>query len=140
MKWYPPIGSSDHYGLIVDWKWKSSNSCSRPKPSRRQIWRYAYEDFDKANEMLSNTEWDHIIDCSDIDQSLLNWEQCFMNVIAACIPKGAPPKKKNLPWMSKNIRRTILKRNHMYKRAKLSGSCASWNKYKGLRNKVTSML
>ena len=117
----PPIGNSDHCGLIVDWKWKASYSHPRPRPSRRQIWRYAHADFDKANEMLSNTEWDLIIDSSDINQSLSNWEQCFMNVMAACIPKGMLPKKKNLPWMSKNIHRTIMRRNNMYKRAKSSG-------------------
>ena len=51
----PPIGNSDHCGPIIDWKWKPSYSHPRSRLNRRQIWRYAYADFDKANEMLSNT-------------------------------------------------------------------------------------
>ena len=54
--------------------------------------------------------------------------------------KRCATEEKNLPWMSKSTPHAILRRNHMYKRAKSSGSHVSWKKYKGLRNKVTSML
>ena len=97
----PPIGNSDHCGPIIDWKWKPSYSHPRSRLNRRQIWRYAYVDFDKANEMLSNTDWDQLIDCSDVDQSLLNWEICFINIMEACIPKGVLPKKKIYPGCQK---------------------------------------
>ena len=61
--------TSNHCGLIVDWKRKPPYSHLRSRLNHRQIWMCAYADFaiDMANEMLSNTDWDHIVDCSDID-------------------------------------------------------------------------
>ena len=134
----PPLANSDHNGLILQWTWKSSGNQVRLKP--RQVWRYAYSDFEKANDMLSSVHWDRVIDSTDVKQSVLNWEQCFMNVMDSCIPKGVLPKRKNLPWLSKNIRRAMQRRNNIHRKAKLAGTSQLWNKFKTMRNKVTTML
>ena len=63
-----------------------------------------------------------------------------MNIMEACIPSGVLPRRKNLPWLSKSIRRAIQRRNNAFRRAKHSGSASLWNKFKALRNKTTSML
>ena len=66
--------------------------------------------------MLSSVDWEQLIDPTDVNQSLLTWENYFMNVMESCIPKGILPKRKNLPWLSKNIRRAMQKRNNVYKK------------------------
>ena len=91
-------------------------------------------------DMLSSVDWEQLIDPTDVNQSLLTWENYFMNVMESCIPKGILPKRKNLPWLSKNIRRAMQKRNNVYKRAKLSGCSQLWNKFRTMRNRVTTML
>ena len=86
---------------------------------------------------LSSVDWEQLIDPTNVNQSLLTWENYFME---SCIPKGVLPKRKNLPWLSKNIRQAMQKRNNVYKRAKLSGCSQLWNKFRTMRNKVTTML
>ena len=55
--------------------------------SRRPIWSYAYADWEKACELIDNTNWDSL--CSDDIRS--NWQQQFMSIIEECIPKGVLP-------------------------------------------------
>ena len=63
--------------------------------------------------MLSSVDWEQLIDPTDINQSLLTWENYFRNVMESCMPKGILPKRKNLPWLSKNIRWAMQKRNNI---------------------------
>ena len=87
----PPIANSDHNGLMLQWAWKQPGNRNKTKP--RQIWRYTQGDFERANNILSSVDWDQLIDPTDVNQSLLNWEQYFMNVMnpvyrRVCFPGG----------------------------------------------------
>ena len=96
--------------------------------------------FNRANELLTDTNWEQLLDTPDVNQALQNWESIFMSIMESCIPKCTLPRRKNLPWLSKNLKRAMQKRNTLFRRAKSSGSAEIWRKYKGMRNKVTSML
>ena len=95
----PPIANSDHNGLMLQWAWKQPGNRNKTKP--RQIWRYTHGDFERANNILSSVDWDQLIDPTDVNQSLLNWKQYFMNVMESCILKGVLPRRKNVPWLSR---------------------------------------
>ena len=69
------IGNSNHNGILLQFKWKSNQQQMRSQP--RPIWRYAHADFNRACDMIDNTDWDTLISSNDI-VSLLNWEQQFM--------------------------------------------------------------
>ena len=58
----------------------------------------------------------------------------------SCIPKRALPKKKNLPWLTKNLTRAMHKRNWLYRRAKKTGQSTWKSKYKAARNETLKML
>ena len=75
----PPLANSDHSGLLLQWIWKLPGNQTRLKP--RQIWRYAQGDFERAKDMLSSVDWEQLIDPTDVNQSLLTWENYFMNVM-----------------------------------------------------------
>ena len=90
------IGNSNHNGILLQFKWKSNQQQMRSQP--RPIWRYAHADFNRACDMIDNTDWDTLISSNDI-VSLLNWEQQFMHIINESIPKGTLPKRQNLPYM-----------------------------------------
>ena len=60
-------------------------------------------DFEMARNLLSEVDWDDIKDESDVNKSLRNWESCFMEIMEKCIPKGMLPRRKNLPWLTKNL-------------------------------------
>ena len=57
-----------------------------------------------------------------------------------CIPKATLGSRRNLPWLTKNISSAIRKRNYLFKRAKSSGRHDHVEKYKRMRNRVTTML
>ena len=114
----PPIANSDHNGLLLQWISKLSRNQTIVKP--RQIWKYAQGDFERVNNLLSSVNWEQLIDHNDVNESLVTWENYFMNVMESCIPKGILFKRKNIPWLSKNIRWARQKRNNIYRWAKLS--------------------
>ena len=53
--------------------------------------------------LIDNTDWDRLINSNDINASLLNWKQQFMQFMDESIPKGTLPKRQNLPWLSINL-------------------------------------
>ena len=59
----PPLANSDHDGILLQWKWRISTSV---KTAPRPIWRYAQADFKQANQLLSECDWDKLLE-SDVD-------------------------------------------------------------------------
>ena len=61
--------------------------------------------------------------------------------MGGCIPpKILPPKRRNLPWLSKGIVQAMHRRNALFKRAKRSGNDIDYAKYSRVRNKVVRNL
>ena len=110
------------------------------KTTARTVWKYSHADFEKANELPADIDWEKLLDTTDVNQALRNWEGTYMTIMESCIPKCTPPKHKNLPWLSKNLKQVMRKQNNLFKRAKSSGSAELWSKYKGMQNKFTSIL
>ena len=133
----PPLSNSDHYGIQLEFA-KPSIPVQNPKKPRL-VWRYALADFTKANETIESIDWDFLI-TDDVNVSLANWQKKYMSIMEDCIPRRALPKRRNLPWMSKKITQSIRKRNHLFKRAKHTNDYATHQKYKKMRNNVTTLL
>ena len=133
----PPLENSDHHGLHLVITQLSVPTQKPRKP--RLIWKYAQADFDSARAMIETTDWDSLIS-EDVNVSLAKWQARFMWIMEQCIPRSSPPDKHNLPWLSKKITQSIRRKNNLYKRARRFSSDKSWQKYRRMRNKVTSML
>ena len=86
----PPIGSSDYYGLIIDWKWKSSKV---PQGQNQVVTDFRLFGHRPVAAELGTM----LYECN-----------------GSMHPKRSSTKEKELTLDVKNIRRTILKRNHMY--------------------------
>ena len=114
-----PLGNSDHNGVDVTFKW----SCNTypVKPSKRTIWRYAHANFEKANQLISRTDWTFLHNVSSIDSAWDLWEQKFMSVMEECIPRATISQQRNLPWMNRWIKSKIRKRNRVYSKARTTG-------------------
>jgi len=110
----PPLANSDHNGIVTTVKW---NPVTAPTQRRRTIWRYAYADWDKAKELISQRIWDLLL-TDDVNDSWSNWHKEFLSIIDQCIPRKVLPPGKNLPWMSKCLRRAMKKRNAKFKYGK----------------------
>ena len=79
----PPLCNSDHKGILFKWKWRETTKRMRSKP--RTIWKYLMADFEMARNLLSEVDWDDIIDESDVNKSLRDWESCFMEIMEKCM-------------------------------------------------------
>ena len=98
---------------------------AEPKSSRshaRAIWRYSHADFPLARQRIGDTNWDELF-TDDIDSSWLNWQSKFMEIMEECIPrKILPPRRRNLPWLSKGTVQSMRRRNNLFKKAKRNGN------------------
>ena len=59
----PPLSNSDHRGIHL------TISCRphcphQPSQHKRTVWRYMHADFEKACEMISETDWDALASTS----------------------------------------------------------------------------
>jgi hypothetical protein len=131
----PPLGTSDHYGLLTTFSLYSSSPNSLVP---RKIWRYKHADFELANDLLSQVESSTIIVNDDVDECWKKWNNAFLRIMEQCIPYGRLPNRKNLPWLSKSIIQLIRKRNFYFKKSKVSTLYTQ--KYRHARNKVVSLL
>jgi len=132
----PPLETSDHRGVLTTAKWLVP---SKPKPCNpRTIWKYALADFEKANELLSEIDMANILDDTDVELAWTKWQDAFLKTMERCIPKGKTPKRKNLPWLSKDLTKMIKTRNRYFRRARSSTSYAA--KYRKMRNLVVKKL
>ena len=62
-------------------------SPSSVKTRKRIIWRYLHADFDKANSLISENDWNFLDDVTDVDVIWNSWEEKFMVIVERCIPK-----------------------------------------------------
>ena len=134
----PPLSNSDHLGLSL--AITIAKPESNPTRSMRRVWRYAYADFDLANEMLSAIDWSALLSSKDVNTCWLNWRSKFLQVMETCIPQAVLKARKNLPWLTKSVIQAMRKRNLLFNTAKRSNSPSDWEKYKCVRNKVVAML
>ena len=129
----PPLSNSDHLGILLDLKKKLKPS---DKCQGRLIWRYSHADWEKACDLIDSFECDSIL-TDDIDASLKQWHEQFMDIMAQSIPIRFLPPRRNLPWLTKPIIQFMRKRNMLFRKAKSSGN---FTKYKRARNRTTNLL
>ncbi len=127
----PPLSNSDHLGIKVEVELKSTNKPVRH--CRRPIWRYSHADWGKAREMIEGFDWDTLLS-EDINLSWTRWHTNFMAIMEECIPKKTLPPRRNLPWLRKNTKNAMRKRDAIFKESGYSA------KYRSARNRVTNML
>ena len=118
-------------------KWKTPTKVIGSKP--RQIWIYKNADFSKACDLIRATNWKSLLS-DNVDLSTENWTSRFLEIMEECIPQQELKKRRNLPWLTKNVMRHVRKRNNMFLRAKRSKNPTHFAKYKKIRNNVTTML
>ena len=103
----------------------------------RTIWRYSCADFRKACELIDATD---VLPAEDVDLVAINWNNTFMDIMQICFPQQTLRKRRNVPWLTKNITRYIKKRNVAFQATKRSGKPELALKYRKLRNKTVKLL
>ena len=112
----PPLANSDHSGLSLTVSLRDNRR--NPKRSCRKIWRYDLADYELANSMISNADWDALLSPNNIDTCWTNWHSKFMKVMGGCIPQAVLRCRKNLPWITKPIIQAMRRRNALFRTSK----------------------
>ena len=129
----PPLNNSDHNGLELVLDWKGRNK--QVRTAARRVWLYNEANFEEASNLINAIDWGSLMNTEDINSSTQNWSTKFLEIMAKCIPQKVVNCRKNVPWLSKCIIRTIRKRNGAFQSAKRSHSESAKSKYKKLHNK-----
>ena len=133
----PPLANSDHNGLELSLKWRQNDRQVQQHP--RTILRYRNADFRMACQMIDETDWESLLPEEDINLAATNWHNKFLDIMSACFPQQTL-KRRNVPWLTKNITCHIRLRNAAFHATKRSDRPEVTTKYKKLRNKVVKML
>ena len=132
----PPLGNSDHNGILTNLKLTSRNRTPIQPCKERLVWRYDHADWVTACHLIESYDWNSILS-DDIDQVLDSWYCIFMSIMKQTIPNSVIRTKRNLPWLSKSIIQSIRRRNKLFKQAKRTGD---FTKYKRARNRTLERL
>ena len=93
------------------------NKCL-PKSYKRRVWNYDKADFNLFRNLLSNVDWNCIIDENDIDKSVEKFTSVHIQTAEKSIPnKIATIRPNEYPWINGLIRKLIRKRKRLYRRA-----------------------
>ena len=93
-----------------------------------------------ANDLLCETNFNEILDPTDVQRRWSQFKAVFLDIMEQCIPKAVLPQRRNLPWLTKEILQLIEKRNYYFKKAHSNRNSSDLLKFKQLRNKVVSKL
>ena len=91
----PPLGASDHNGVQLSIKWRTSNHVGTKK---RKIWKYNLTDFKTANSHLESFDCTSLLN-GNIDQAWNNWKRQFLSIMDQCIPHTIVEMKHNLQYL-----------------------------------------
>ena len=71
----PPLGNSDHHGIILSLKWRLLRKSVVSK--KRSVWRYKHADFTRTCSLLNSVDWDQVLSMN-INLSWDTWRDNFM--------------------------------------------------------------
>ncbi|MEW8185640.1 MAG: reverse transcriptase family protein [Candidatus Thiodiazotropha endolucinida] len=112
------------------------NKCL-PKSYKRRVWNYDKADFNLFRNLLSNVDWNCIIDENDIDKSVEKFTSVLIQTAEKSIPnKIATIRPNEYPWINGLIRKLIRKRKRLYRRAKRTNVQQVWQNFRKTRNTV----
>ena len=112
----PSLSTSDHLGVSLTLTLKSYTASV---VKSRSVWLYKDADFNRACELIEETDWDSLLS-ENVDESTVRWTERYLAIMEQCIPRHSVRRKHNLPWLTTNIVRHIRKRNTMFQKAKRS--------------------
>ena len=106
----------------------------------RNIWYYDQGNYDLMRERASAVPWDNL-QHDEIDVYAENIFSAVENIARECIPnRNVRIKASEPPWITSSIKSLIRKRKRAYKKARKTNVVGHWQSFKGIRNKVITMI
>lgn len=142
-----PISSSDHLPVVLNTAlrtYSKGKTCAHT-PNERMIWNYRDKDREKMLSAFkaSDWEWLHDRDEADINSIWNCWKKQFFQELNEFVPKVALPEKQRAAsplWLSYPLKRLIVAKNRLYRRAVRTQLPEHWKAYCTVRNRCNNAI
>ena len=134
----PLLGSSDHSAIEF-----TLSVIRRPqKVFKRHIWLYQLADFEALNAALENSlPLLTVVAGGDVNSTWSMFRMAPLDTVHRFIPRKKVSCLSSLPpWLTKDVRRLMLKRDRAGRAARKLNEPSQWQAYRRLRNAVTGEL
>ena len=125
-------GISDHNIVVIETDVKPKLM----RPAKRKIFLYRKANYEQiSNDIIGldkNLSPDFVNEHS-VDEIWTDFKDILLASMDKHIPSKMSSSRFNLPWVNHSIKREIRKKNRYYKKARKSGTPASWEKFKAQR-------
>ena len=130
-----PIANSDHNVLI----WEVNYKMQMPK---KYCVKYNYHkgNYKQINEQLTKVNWSELFSCKSVNEKWDSMRDILIKYRDEFVPVCKESAKKYPPWMKMTIRKEIKCRNRAWQKLRCTPNHQNLEKYKLLRNKVTSSI
>lgn len=136
LRYLPPIGSSDHVGLLWGLRSELSHQVETISP-KKAYWR---GDYVKMASMLMAIDWNKEFANKGVEDTWEFIKLKYDEVVDLCIPCVGCKKKKKSNFISKETLKLISRRNDLFQSYKRSGLTSHYDEYKICRNKVNKLI
>lgn len=116
---------------------------TKPKQThfQRQIWLYDKGDYVKYNDKLRSTDWSFIENNQNLDATADTIASSILKSASESIPnKNVTIRPGDVPWINKEVKQRIRKRNKLHRKAKLSNNALAWEQFRNYRNETTNII
>ena len=136
LQYLNPIGLSDHVGI----QWKLN--CRAGIEDRRTTLRYAYwkADYDEMERRLNEINWSEVLNNYGVEEMWRKIREVYQDLINTCVPLLRHHNKKKLPFMSKETKKLINKRERLFRIYSKTKRDIDFSSYKKIRNAVNSAI
>ena len=126
----PPLGEKgDHCVLSFDFESPTL------LPTKGPI-TYSFQrgDYNKMRSKLQDLNWDRELDNKDTESAWSTFKNKMTELIEENIPKRRPSGKSSHPWITKEVRQAINKKNQAWNHYKRNKTPELWEVFKATRN------
>ena len=132
----PPI-CSDHSVSYA----KINQHKQTPTSFRRTLYNYSKLNRDQYLTTIQGIDWFDIINENDLDLAAGKFSDQLMICARHCMPvKEVKINVQDKPWITAEIKELIKKKNRIHRKATSLGSVWAWNRFKQIRNELTSKI
>jgi hypothetical protein len=96
--------------------------------------------FVEINKKLTEIEWESELNGLEVEEMWNKFQKVLMQLVQKNVPVKKPVKKKKSPWISSETIKLIRKRGEAWKEYREQPSDINYEKYKDIRNTVTSLV
>ena len=126
----PPISSSDHCVLALEFKMKFH----QPIAYQRTMWDFKNANYSLYRDEISNTNWEVCFEKDSINDICLAWTETLLSIAKKHIPnKLVTVRPRDKPWYNSQLRELRRQKERLFNKYKESKANESWEEFKRIR-------